>query len=60
MFSFVLSRNGPVLDLAPTRARAPALGVMGDRQRLFGDACTLTRKRVSITLRYGVWASQGQ
>jgi hypothetical protein len=55
----MLPRSGPVLDLIPTRARAPALCVMGDRQRLLGDACAITRKRVLSTLRYRVWASRG-
>jgi hypothetical protein len=58
-FSFVLSRSGHVLDLTTTRARAPALYVMGDRQWLLGNACALTHKRVLSTLRYGVWASRG-
>jgi hypothetical protein len=49
----------PVIDLAPTRAQALALCIMGGRQRLFGNARTLTRKRVLVTLRYGVWASRG-
>jgi hypothetical protein len=52
-----VTRNGPVLDLAPTRARVPALCVMGSRQRLFGNALSLPRTRVSVTPRYGAWAS---
>jgi hypothetical protein len=55
----MLPRDGPVLDLTPTRARASALCVMGGRQRLLDDTCALTRKRVLSTLRYGVWVSRG-
>ena len=55
-----VTRNSPVLDLTPTRARAPALCVMGGRQWLLGDTYALTRKRVLSTLRYGVWASWGR
>ena len=54
-----VTRNNPVLDLTATRARAPALCVMGGRQWLLDDACALTRKRVLSTPRYGVWASRG-
>ena len=49
----------PVLDLTPTRARAPALYVMGGWQWLLGDACALMRTRVPATPRYRVWASWG-
>jgi hypothetical protein len=59
MFSFVLPKNSPVLDLAPTRAWAPALYVMGGRQWLFSDAQSLTSTRVPVTPRYGAWASWG-
>ena len=55
----MLSRSGPSLDLTPTRARAPALCVMGGQQWLLGDAYALMHKRVLSTLRYGVWASRG-
>ena len=54
-----VTRNSHVLDLTPTRARAPALCVMGGRQWLFGDACALMRTQVPATPRYRVWASWG-
>jgi hypothetical protein len=54
-----VTRNCPILDLAPTCAWAPVLCVMGGRQRLFGDALSLTRTRVLVTLHYGAWASRG-
>jgi hypothetical protein len=60
--SYVLTcvtRNCSVLDLAPIRAQAPALCVMGGRQRLFGDALSLTRTQMPVTLRYGAWATRG-
>ena len=38
MFSFVLPRSSPVLDLASKCARAVALCVMGGQQWLLGDA----------------------
>ena len=50
-----VSKSGLVLDLAPTCARATALYVMW----LLGDARTLMRKQVPVTLLYGVWASRG-
>jgi hypothetical protein len=59
MFSFVLFRSGPIPDLTLKRAWAVALCVMGSRQWLLGDACTLKRARVIITLRHGVWDSRG-
>jgi hypothetical protein len=49
----LLSRSGSVLDLTPTRARVLVLCVMSGRHRLLGDACALTHKWVSVTLRYG-------
>ena len=58
MFSLVLSRSGPVLDLTPTRARAPALCVMGGQQWLLGDACLPTHTRAP-TLRVTVYGLTG-
>jgi len=42
VYTCVFQRR-PCLRLLPTRARAPALCVMGGRQRLLSDACLPTR-----------------
>jgi hypothetical protein len=53
-FTLVLSRDDPVSSFSLTRARAPALYVMGGRQRLLGDACLPTRTR-ALALRVTVY-----
>ena len=59
MFSFVLSRSSPVLDLAPKHAWAVALYVMGGRQRLLSVAYIPMCAQELSSLRHGVWDSQG-
>ena len=49
----------PYLWLLPTHARAPALYVMGGRQRLLGDAYIPKRAQELSSLHHGVWDSRG-
>ena len=47
------------LWLLPTRARAPALCVLGARQRLLDDAYIPKHAQELSSLRHRVWDSQG-
>ena len=49
----------PSLWLLPTRARVPALCVMGGRQRLLGDAYIPKRAQELRSLCHGMWDSRG-
>ena len=58
VYAYALQRRS-CLWLLPTCARAPALYIMGGRQRLLGDAYIPKRAQELSPLHHGVWDSRG-